>query len=103
MKKFKVRISHFAEGKYTVQYAHYNFFPNWKSLNFWFDQGHPGRTQCWSINLWDVCSAEKVASNLKTIDDIKKYYEPFEREAAAWCLEEKKYWEKNVPYQTKEF
>lgn len=102
-KKFKVRVKHFAECKYTVQYAYYRFIPVWHSLCFWFHQGHPGGTECWSIDLWNVETAERIASSLKTINDVKEYYKPLEEEEAKWRIAEKEYWQKNAPYASKEF
>jgi hypothetical protein len=100
-KKFKTRTFHFSSGKYTVDYCYYRFIPIWYSLNFWFSQGYPGGTECWSTNLWDCEKAERIASGLKSIDDVKLYYKPFEEEEKRWREEEKKYWIKNVPYKTK--
>jgi len=102
-KKFRVRVSHFAEAKYTVQWCHYRFIPFWHSLCFWFDQGHPGGTECWSTNMWTVTKAEDIASRLKTRDDVRDYYKFYEKKEKEWIEREKRFWEKNVPYSSKEF
>ncbi len=100
-KKFKTRVRHFAENKYEVQWCDYRFIPKWHSLYFWFDQGHPGGTECWSGNLWNYRTAEKIASEIKSKSDLRKHYEPMEKKEAKWRLAEKRFWEKNVPYKTK--
>jgi hypothetical protein len=102
-KKFKVRVSHFAECKYTVDYAYYRFIPVWHSLCFWFEQGHPGGTECWSTDMWDVKTAERIASEIKTINDVREYYKPLEEKEAKWEQIEKEYWQNNAPYVHKEF
>ncbi len=102
-KKFKARVAYYSQCKYTVDYAYYRFIPNWRPLCFWFDQGHPGGTECWSKELWDVQQAEEIASELKSINDVIKYYEPLNQQEATWRKREKEYWKKNAPYVKKEF
>jgi hypothetical protein len=100
-KKFKTRVSHFADAKYTVQWCNYRFIPVWHSLCFWFEQGHPGGTECWSTDMWDYKTAERIATKIKSKSDLRKYYEPFEKQEAKWRTDEKEYWKKNAPYRTK--
>lgn len=102
-KKFKVRVRHFRSCRYIVEYSYYRFIPIWKPLLFWFDQGHPGGCECWSKNMWDVKEAEKIASKLKTIDDIAEYYKPWEKQENEWRKNQKKYLEEKAPYTVKKF
>jgi hypothetical protein len=102
-KKFKVRVRYFSSGKYTVQYAHYYFIPNYHSLLFWFEQSLTSGTECWSTRLMDVKSAENLAKTLKSIEDIEKWYEKDELKAKDFRKRKKEYYEKNVPYNTKHF
>jgi hypothetical protein len=48
-KKFRVRISYFAEDWFTVDYAYYRFFPWYNSIMYWFDCGMTGNLESWSI------------------------------------------------------
>lgn len=100
-KKFRVEIHHHSEGKYMVAYAHYGLIPNWRYLHFWFDQGHPGGTECWSRDLFSLQEAEQIASKLKSIEDVNEYYKPFLEEAKRWKEAEKRWWENHVPYSRK--
>ena len=102
-KKFRTRVRFYLDCKYVVEYAYYRFIPIWISLNFWFDQGHPGGTECWSINLFDVEEAESIALSLKKIEDVTEYYKPFKEEEKEWRIAEKKYLQKNAPYTLKNF
>ncbi len=102
-KKFRVKVCHYTQDKHTVDYCHYRFIPNWRSLHFWFEQTLTGGTECWSLNLWDVDHAEKVAMSLKSIEDVKKYYENDEKRESDFYRRKKEYYNKSVPYSTKEF
>lgn len=101
-KKFRVRVAHYYKGDYVVQYAHYRFIPIWHSLKYWFDQGHPGGTEGWMINLWNVSGAEQMAKRLKSIEDVNNYYVHSEALQKAWKKREEEYWKRSVPYTSKE-
>ena len=100
-KKFKVTVDHFSSGNYAIYYCHYRFIPNWRSLKFWFDQGHPGGTEFWATNFWPHEEAEKLAKTLNSIEDIREYYKPYEEEEARWREKETQWRKDNVPYQSK--
>jgi len=100
---FRVRVRHYSGCKYTVDYAYYRFFPVWHHLQFWFSQGHPGGTECWSTNLCDFDEAESITTGLKCIEDVEKYYKPFQEEKLKWEQDEEKFWKENHPYSSKEF
>lgn len=100
-KKFKVRVSRYIDDRYVVQWCEYRFIPIWRSLLFWFDQGHPGGTQCWSPEMWNYKKAEEIASTLKTKKDVDNYYIPYVEKCKRWTEEEEKYIKENMPYSTK--
>ncbi len=102
-KKFKVRVRHFAEDKYEVQFAHYYFIPVYHSLCFWFEQTLTGGTECWSTRLMDFQTAENLAKSLKSIEDVRKWYEKDEAKEKDFYRRKKEYYAKNVPYGTKYF
>lgn len=102
-KKFKVRVRHFYQDKYEVQFAHYHIIPIYHSLCFWFEQSLTSNTECWTIKLFDYQSAEKFAKSLKSIDDVRKWYEKDEEKEKSFYIRKKEYYEKNVPYRTKYF
>ena len=101
-KKFKVRVSYFARGRYTVDYTHYRLIPIWRSLFFWFEQTLTGGTQCWSEKLFNVKEAEELATTLKSIEDIRKWYKADEKKEAEFYKRKEAYYKKNVPYRTKQ-
>lgn len=102
-KKFKIRVNYFAEDQYTVQYAHYYFIPVYHSLCFWFEQSLTGGTECWSTHLLDYKSAEELAKSLKSIEDVRKWYEKDEERERDFYRRKDEYYKKNVPYHTKNF
>jgi len=100
-KKFKTRVVYFAECKYKVQYAHYRIIPIWRSLKFWFSASYTSNLACWSLDLFDVEEAERVAASFKSIEDVNEYYKPMEQECAQYIERRKEYFKKNAPYTTK--
>lgn len=102
-KKFKVRVSHFGQGRYSVEYAHYRFIPVWYELCFWFEQTLTGGTECWTTDLFSYQEAEELAKSLKSIDDVKEWYKPDEAKEADFYKRKKEYYKENVPYDTKYF
>ena len=101
-KKFKVRVKYFANCKYTVDYAHYRLIPIWRSLSFWFEQGHPGGTECWTTDLFKVGEAERIAKTLNSVDDVNKFYESRIKKEKKWRENEKEYLKRNTPYQSRQ-
>lgn len=102
-KKFKVRVRLLAQDRYMVQYTHYRFIPIWHSLCFWFEQTLTGGTQCWSTELFSYQEAEDLAKKLKSIEDVRKWYEKDEAKEKDFYKRRKEYYAKNVPYDTKYF
>ena len=99
--KFKVRVVQFVPCKYIVEWCHYRFIPIWHPIRFWFDQGHPGDTECWALDMWDFKTAEYIARGFKSIKDIEKYYEADEKKELEWREKERQYLEENMPYNSK--
>ena len=102
-KKFRVRVRHYTDKYYVVDYAYYRIFPNWGVILFWFDQGHPGGTECWSEKMFTVKEAEEFAKTLNTFQDIVKYYQPLIVAADKWKHDEIKWKAENIPYYEKYF
>jgi len=102
-KKFKVRVNYWGRGKYTVEWCNYRFIPIWHELCFWFEQTLTGNTECWTVSLFSWDNAEKVASKLKSINDVRKYYKADEDKEKAFKIAKEKYYEENVPYSKKYF
>lgn len=102
-KRFKVRVKHYVEDKYIIQYAHFYLIPIYHSLCFWFEQTLTSNTECWSTDLMDYREAEELAKSLKSVEDVKKWYEKDEAREKDFYIRKKEYYEKNVPYDTKYF
>ena len=102
-KKFSTKVLHYSKYYYAVYYCYYRIIPIWYPLYYWFDLGHPDDNACWSIRLWDVKTAEHVASSLKTIEDVSIFYKPENEKEQKWKINEIEYWKINVPYKSKKF
>lgn len=100
-KKFKVKVSYWGHGKYTVSYAYYRFIPIWYTLKFWFEQTLTGGTECWSTSLMSVKEAEKLAQKIKNIDDVYKFYEKDELKESDFYKRKSEYYKNAVPYRSK--
>ena len=101
-KHFRKRVSNFSEDYYVVQYAYYNIFPIWHTLNFWFEQTLLGGTEGWTTNLWGYKEAVSVAESLKSIEDVKAYYAPMEERERVFYRNKQAYLKERVPYMQKE-
>ena len=101
-RKFKMRVVHYAEHFYKIQYAHYWVIPIWHTLNQWSEFRHPNMILGWSTELISGASAaEEYAKTFKSIEDIRAFYAKENEKERQWRIEEKEWWQKNVPYQNK--
>ena len=100
--KFKVRIKHYRDEYYLVQYANYKFFKTWKSIIYWFHAGHPNRgLNEWDIRLFLIHDAEMFANSLKSMDDVEQWLKTQSQIKKDWEAEEVEYLKHNIPYDTK--
>jgi hypothetical protein len=102
-KKLRVRVKHYYECQYIIQYTHYTFIPIWYSICFWFSKNLTSGTERWSRQLFSAEDAEKLAKSFKSIDDIKRYNEPEQHRMIEFFKHKKEYQKKNQPYEIKEF
>jgi hypothetical protein len=102
-KKLRVRVSHFLRDKYKVEYFQDRMFRGgWIELKFFYGFSKGG-SHGWSLNLWCVEGAERIAESLKTLDDVRKYYATYEEEERVYN-EKETAWKKRVkPYAVREF
>jgi len=66
--KFSVRIVHFGEGRYMVQYR--KFWPWWYTLERFIELGSMA---IYNPVLLHVEEAEKFAQNFKTFEDVNRW------------------------------
>lgn len=102
-KKFKVKATYFGSGYYQVKYTYYRFIPIYHSLCFWFEQTLTGGTECWSTKLFGIEEAERIAKSLKSIEDVREWYKPYEEEERIFYKRQAEYYKKNVLYSGKQF
>ncbi len=100
-KKFKVRVNHYTQDKYTVDWTNYRFIPTWHNICWWYSGSLEGNTHRWAVKLFSVKDAENFASTLKSIEDLYEYYGPEKEKEKDFYKERNEYYEKNVPYKTK--
>lgn len=102
VKKFRVRVRYFGSGYYTVDYALYRIIPIWHSLSVWFEQSLDSGTQCWTTKLMERITAEELAKEIGSIDDVWKYYKPEREKESDFYKRRDDYYAKNVPYKNRE-
>ncbi len=100
-KKFKVRIKHYSEKYYIVQYCFYYFIPFWwLSIDHWFDAGYIGDLECYSDKLFKLEKAEEFAE-LLTPESLKLWDEKQKNKMKQFYIQKEEYRLKNIPYSTK--
>lgn len=100
-RKFKVRVIHYSQEYYCVQYTYYIIFTNWKCLTFWFDCGLTNNLERFSINLMSYQKAEELAKTLNSPQDVINYYKPFLKEQEDCQKRKLKFIAENIPYKIK--
>lgn len=99
-KKFKVRIESFGRFSYTVEYAHYRFIPNYHPFCKW--KGFcPTLGSDWTEILFNAKEAEDFAKTIKSIEDVKKFYEEDEKRRSQYLRLDREQ-ELNRPYKRKQ-
>lgn len=102
-KKFKVRIKHYAEDRYKIQYSSYRFIPIYNSLLWWFEGSLKSNIECWTLRLPKLEEAEKLAQSLKSIQDVESWYEKEKAKEKDFYKRKEEYYKTNIPYTTKYF
>lgn len=96
IKKFKVRVRHFSQDKYVVEYAYYYIIPIYRPLCFWFEQSVMAGTECWSENLMDFKAAKELSEKLNSIEDIVAWHEKEKKKEKDFYRRKKEYILKNM-------
>ena len=102
-KKFKVRVDHYSQGMYVVEYTHYYLIPIYHTLMGWYEGGLLSGIECKSMKLMDIEKAENAAKNLKSINDVRKWNAKIKEQEDDFYKRKKEYYAKHVPYKTKHF
>ena len=98
-KKFKVRVRHFDNSRYMIEYAYFRLIPNYKRI--WgvlaLNSGIHANAiyQLW-LGEWK--EAVDCAKTFKSIEDVKKLNKK-RKELLEWCEKERK---KEKPFKTKQ-
>lgn len=102
-KKFGVRVIHFRNEYYCVEYTYHYLIPCYKPLMVWYNYGYYDDLEGWTNKLFKYDQAIEFAKTLKTIDDILSL-QKIETEKRDLFYEEKKQFHlKNPIKETKYF
>lgn len=101
--KFKVRVNYYSSDVYTVEWAEYRIFPIWHPLRYWFGHSFTGGTEGWSIYLFSITEAERLALNIKSKEDIEAIYKAERVKEQDFKRRKREYLKRAIPYTTKEF
>jgi hypothetical protein len=98
-KKFKVRVRHYYEASYCIEYTTYRFFPIiWLTIDYWTELGSIGE---YIPILFRYATAEEYAKKFKSYDDIIYHYILERKKEKEFYEKQKKYNNVNIPYKTK--
>lgn len=100
-KKFKVRVRHYSENYYTVQYCNYYVIPIWRTLYNWHGYVDSPDISSWGVILFTSGNAEKFAKSLKSIGDVVRYNKMECDKQVKWTKDRAEYVRLNIPYKTK--
>lgn len=102
--KFKVRVRHIKDGKYTIDWAYYRFICVWGQLSGWSDAN-----KRWYPYVSNYELAEDTAKNITSFGKLHSYYqtmwlkeEEWKKQQAEATLIKSTVNSKNIPYQIKE-
>ena len=101
--KFAVRVKHYAEDRFVVQYSVHYKRPDFNSITYWFEQGLSSGTERWDIKLFRLHAAEAFAKSLKSMEDVERYYEAERAKEDHFYRRQKEYLAEKVPYKIKYF
>ena len=102
-KKFKTRVSFFAQDKYTVDYCSYWLIPFWwKSLMYWVEMGYTSDLECMNEDLYDVKEAERMAKIL-TLKKVNMLIAIQTNNMASFYRRKNEFLKENVPYRSNTF
>lgn len=91
-KVLKVRVRHFKEDKYTVEYSYTTGYDSYSTIQHWISSRSDGFM---NPVLLPYKEAEQFAKKFKTIEDIFKYQHQQDVLRESWQKE-------NIPYKTKQ-
>lgn len=100
--KFRIKIRHFSEDKYTVQYAYYRFIPIWSCIPYWFESGYVGNLEGIFEKLYNITEAEKVASMINSMEDVNEIIGKVFLERDDFYKRKRAFLKDHIPYHTKE-
>lgn len=101
-RKFKVRVRHYVNTSYVVEWAYYYLIPSWYMLSWWYSISltHNGR---WVAKCLKYEDAIVLAKTIKTIEDVHKYYEKDNELEREFYERKKEYLRNNAPRKTQYF
>lgn len=99
-KKFKVRVIHYVNTSYAVEWSYYYIIPIWHSLCWWYAISITHEDARWVTNCLKYEDAIELAEKIKTIEDVHKYYEKDNEKEREFCISRNEYLRNNAPRKT---
>lgn len=101
-KKFKVRVRHYSENYYTVQYCNYYVIPIWRIPKIWYGYVSFPNISSMTLNLHTYTEAETFAKSLKSIDDVVRLRKIEIDKQSKYKKDRAEYVRLNIPYKIKQ-
>ena len=99
-KTFRVRLKHYEEGRYYIQYAHYHWLPIWHNIIIFLEGSNHGLN--WVDLHLSLEKAEDFASQFKSYDNVLNLFAWEQKKEKEYKEKKKEEKEKKAPFKVKE-
>lgn len=100
-KKFSVRIKHYSEKYYTIQYCEYRLFKVYNNLDYYICYSYLSDLEHWGAKLFTYEDAEKLAKTFNCLQDIVKWQNPYKEKEIEFLKKKEEFIKNNIPYAFK--
>jgi len=73
-KKFKLRLTHYCEESYIIEYAYYWFIPIWYNIFWWYENGYTSGLEQFTPKLVKIIDEESIKKQFPTIEAIRAFH-----------------------------
>lgn len=101
-RKFAVRVVHFKDEYYSVEYAYYRARPTWYTISKFISHGFFSGLEGWNPCLYKVEEAEVFAQKFKCIEDVQAF--EMKEKDQEYCFYKNKqiHFQRAQPYQSRQ-
>jgi hypothetical protein len=101
-KKFRVRVRHWHEDRYIVEWANYYIIPFYRPLLRFFSWDVPNKTHEYLHETGTYEETIRLASSIKSINDIYSWYREQKEVEDAYYKHRSRYMKATRPFKVKQ-